>query len=629
MIDVEPLIVSGLDRLVPLPGGERADWQDVLGRAGVRRRRLRLSRRLSVALAALAAAAVVVAATPVGSAIVQGIGDFSAWLTGHPGTPASSSEQQAFQRSQRSWLAFPKGTELRHLIQTTVQGSTYTLEGFRARDELCVRLTVMGKARGGPLTSCAPLSELRARREPALVVFVDYGFGPIYGRHVHIGPDTYTPVRADVTAGIVADGVKALELAGDGGRREQAIVASDSFVSVVTNPKVGYRTRHVWATADGRRIPIPFAQAPFDTWRSPPTSTLKPQGPARVQRNVSGGRIGWLERREQRGAPVPTKIDRFYARLGKVVFERLLTPDPTSLMRVIVTVQVGGELGAPPGFPRSKASHVCTWLVAGGAVGGGCSPEDALFPRQPFSAGESVLLGSDQYATIDGLASDDVARLELFMATGERIPVPLRDNAFLVQAARPKYPARLVAYDRQGRVIGVQTFQEPLTNTGPRPVPNARWRTLIRATSGPMHARLMIASKVGGGTCYAFRWGINGSGSSGCLPKKWVGPPIQVYFNEPQVLHRGPSVFLAGQVRPNIVRVDVHFPDGKVLTLKPNKGFVLVAVPVKYAQAAHNGSYGLGFDRTGKQVARGNLGSSYSVTRKGLPIAPIIEAREL
>jgi hypothetical protein len=617
MIDVEPLIVSGLDRLVPLPGGERADWEDVLARAGVRRRRRRLTRRrLVVALAALAAAAVVVAATPVGSAIVQGIGDFSAWLTGHPGTPASSSEQQAFERSQRSWLAFPKGTELRRLIETTVQGSTYTLDGFRARDELCLRLTVTGKAHGEPLQSCAPRAELRARKEPALVVFVDYGFGPIRGRHVHIGPDTYTPVRADVTAGIVADGVKAVELAGDGGRRRRAIVGANSFLSVAANPKVGYRTRHVWATADGRRIPIPFAQAPFDTWRSPPSSILKPQGPSRVERKVTGGRIGWLERREQRGATVPATLDRFYARLGKVVFERLLTPDPTSLMRVIVTVQVGGQLSAPPGFPRSKAPHVCTWLVAGGTVGGGCNPENDLFPRQPFSAGESVLLGSDQYATIDGLASDDVARLELFLGTGERIPVPLRDGAFLVQAARPKYPARLVAYDRQGRVVGIQTFQEPLSNTGPRPVPNAHWRTLIRATSGPMHARLMIAPQVGGGTCYAFRWGVNGGGSSGCVPRKWMGPPIQVYFNEPQVLHRGPSVFLAGQVRPDIVRIDVHLPGRRVLTIKPKQGFVLVAVPVKYARAAHNGTYALGFDRAGKQVARGSLGGSYSVTRK-------------
>jgi hypothetical protein len=41
VIDVEPLIVAGLDRLVPLPSGQRADWQDVLQRAGETRRRRR------------------------------------------------------------------------------------------------------------------------------------------------------------------------------------------------------------------------------------------------------------------------------------------------------------------------------------------------------------------------------------------------------------------------------------------------------------------------------------------------------------------------------------------------------------------------------------------------------------
>jgi hypothetical protein len=45
VIDPEPLIVAGLDRLVPLPSGARADWQDVLQRAGeARRRRLGIPR---------------------------------------------------------------------------------------------------------------------------------------------------------------------------------------------------------------------------------------------------------------------------------------------------------------------------------------------------------------------------------------------------------------------------------------------------------------------------------------------------------------------------------------------------------------------------------------------------------
>jgi hypothetical protein len=64
MIDVEPLIVSELDALLPLPDGGRADWQDVVRRAGLDRRRLLSSRRKSLALVLLAVAAIVFLVAP-------------------------------------------------------------------------------------------------------------------------------------------------------------------------------------------------------------------------------------------------------------------------------------------------------------------------------------------------------------------------------------------------------------------------------------------------------------------------------------------------------------------------------------------------------------------------------------
>ena len=36
MIDVEPLIISELELMLPLPPGDRADWGDVMRRAGFR-----------------------------------------------------------------------------------------------------------------------------------------------------------------------------------------------------------------------------------------------------------------------------------------------------------------------------------------------------------------------------------------------------------------------------------------------------------------------------------------------------------------------------------------------------------------------------------------------------------------
>ncbi len=53
MNDVEPLIVSELERMLPLPSGGRADWTEVLHRAGIAAaaKRRRVSRRTVLALA--------------------------------------------------------------------------------------------------------------------------------------------------------------------------------------------------------------------------------------------------------------------------------------------------------------------------------------------------------------------------------------------------------------------------------------------------------------------------------------------------------------------------------------------------------------------------------------------------
>jgi hypothetical protein len=82
MIDMEPLIISGLEQMVPLPDGRRADWGDVLRRAGYTpaRRSWR-----PVLVAAVIVAGIVV----VGVAIAAGFGAFNGIsATQHPQTPA-------------------------------------------------------------------------------------------------------------------------------------------------------------------------------------------------------------------------------------------------------------------------------------------------------------------------------------------------------------------------------------------------------------------------------------------------------------------------------------------------------------------------------------------------------------
>lgn len=88
MIDVEPLIVSELGRMLPLPNGGRADWSDVLRRAASvsARRRWR-----PVLVAAVAVAALV----GVGVAIAAGVGVFNGISAAqHPQTPADRLDPQ-------------------------------------------------------------------------------------------------------------------------------------------------------------------------------------------------------------------------------------------------------------------------------------------------------------------------------------------------------------------------------------------------------------------------------------------------------------------------------------------------------------------------------------------------------
>lgn len=76
MIDVEALIVSELERMLPLPDGGRADWSDVLRRAGFMspRRRWR-----TVLVAAVAVAALI----GVGLAIAASVGVFQGIKAAH------------------------------------------------------------------------------------------------------------------------------------------------------------------------------------------------------------------------------------------------------------------------------------------------------------------------------------------------------------------------------------------------------------------------------------------------------------------------------------------------------------------------------------------------------------------
>jgi hypothetical protein len=562
MGDVETLVRDELDRLLPLPDEIGSDWNAVLRRLDEPSRRPSRRRHIGVvALAALVAVAVA-GVTPVRSAVARGVGDFSAWLAGVPGDPVSEEEQRRFEEAnERSWGRFPDGPRLRRLITSRAAGATFDLLGFRTGESLCLRLVARG-VDGPPATSCAPLRELRSASAPALVLLTDHSFGESEPPKDAL-PGAYAAPAALATFGIVADGVDGILLHADDGDH-RAVIDANAFLYVGSHPEPGTRVRRVSALTDeGSRVSVPIAQAPygFDAGFAP---LGKAYGPGRVERRVSAGSIGWIERRELRGAALPDTLSDFSI-LDRFEFARVLTPDPTSHMRMVVAI------GQPPGHRRGATDkHICVFLIGDGGAGGGCdpNPEDP-FPRGPVKVGVSVSGGGNQYATVSGLAADEVARIDLFLATRERVAVPLRDNVFLVQAARTNFPVRLVAYDENARIISVETIDSALGERGPRAVPGKQRVRLV--VEGPRGAKavLRVGPSTDGGRCWSINYS-DGSGGGGCPPKSYRGPVLDAALQP-----AGRDVFVEVEVREEVALVVIEPVDGPAIRLRPVDGFVI------------------------------------------------------
>jgi hypothetical protein len=561
MFDVDPRVRDELERLRPLPDESGAEWNAVLRRldAPPRRRPRRLVVALALAVAAIGAAAI----SPVGGAVARGVGDFSAWLAGVPGDPASEEEQRSFEEANAlSWARFPGGAQLRRLITTRAAGATFELFGFRSGESLCLRLVARGIA-GMPATSCAPLRELRSASAPALVLMTDHSFGEGNVPEDAV-PGTYARSAATATFGIVADGVTQVVLHADDGDH-RARVESNAFLSVVSHPEPGTRVRRATAlSSGGQLVEVPLAQAPFgfEVGSAPLGEAF---GPTRVERRVVGGTIGWVERREERGEALSGELGRMQEALGRFEFARVLTPDPTTHMRIAVTV---GEVPVHrPG--RRGEKHLCVFLIGEGA-GGGCGPYPGrLFSDSPVRVGISVSHGGNQYATLSGLASDEVARIDLFLASRERVAVPLRDNVFLIEAARTKFPVRLVAYDDDGQIISVETLESALGEGGPTAI-RGKQRIAMKV-EGPYGATavLRVGPSTDGGRCWRISYS-DGSDGGGCPPKSYRGPVLDA------ALHPAwGDVFVEVEVRDEVAQVVIDPAWGETVRLRPVEGFVI------------------------------------------------------
>ena len=571
-LDFSPAVAALLDHYTP-PPEIGPDWETIHTRS-VRTSRRSVRGRLVPLVAAVAAIVLALAiVTPLGGAVRQRLGDFTAWLQGTPGEPVSEEEQRAFDQANATWGSFPGSPQLRQLADVEAGGADYRLLGFRSEGSLCLRIVARGTTRGSTLM-CAPVSDLRNDDAPARVLVADWGVGR-GTKTEQIGFDTVRSAGAQVTAGIAADGVEAVELVDDQGRH-RVPTQSNAFIYVAVEPEVGQRVTEVQARLeDDRLVEIPLAVSPFGIGGGfgGRNAAGEPGGPAKVERNVVGGRIGWLDRRENRGEPLK---DLFAGRPtpgGEVVFGRLLTPDPSSSKRVAIVEQQGSHLARPGDAPRKM---ICAYVVTRGGTGGGCNPAEDLFPRSSFSFGWSRIGGGDQFATFAGMASDEVARLEAFTATGNAIPVPLADNSYLIEIAIARFPVKLVAYDSQNRVIGIErTPREEVTGrvVGPPIVEKS-----IEIADGG--ATLRAHHTEDGGQC----WFVRGTGAlrmntGGCTPRDWQKAPVRV----------GPigatPLIAVGRARSDVARIVFRFDNGSEASFSPDdEGYVLQPFPESLRQ---------------------------------------------
>ena len=595
MIDVEQVLRDELDRLTPVPGP--ADWSEVLALAG--HSRARAGQRWAVAIGAFAAiAGVIVAvavATPLGAAIAHDLGGFSAWISGEPGTPAPKPAQQAFARANaRSWHGFPTGTQLRQLVTVTnpKTGRRIQLFGFRSGDTLCIRLVVTGAS----TQSCAPLAELRQAGAPVRVVLIDQPFGKGTKRRVWYGIDRIGAPALQVTAGIVADGVKDVVVQDNSGRHTVA-AAANAFLYVAFDPDVAQRVSKIWAQTATGLIPVPFAPSPFGFFPGPGGTTQHPvPGPTEVQRHVSGGTIGWLDKHK----PIGQSLDILHGANGRlvrrhVVFGRIITPDPGSPTRIALTLSASHNGGRPTGL--------CTWIVTSdNGVGGGCAVRATLFSKGPLAGGIGGGSGSGEFETYTGLASNDVHRVVAFLANGQTQPVALTDNVYLAEIARSKLPARLVAYDTAGRIIGIAPILYGFGGrVGQNPGGPARGKArelLHRVSPTGATAELLVGKSTSGGECVYVRHYLNKHESGvtvSCAPATWQGSPIQLGGGG------APGIWM-GRVRADVTTVELRFADGAQATIKPTDGYILYIAPNTHLADGHALSTATARNSAGKVI---------------------------
>jgi hypothetical protein len=433
---------SALARLAPHVDDVPA-WDDVVRRAGTGSR---LRWRLAVVAVAMLLAAGVVAGALAGGLLTGAFHGLSSWIGSAPGGRAPAEEQRLLrEENARAAAPVPADTELGLLTSKALDGVRFDLLGFRDRESLCLRLrSSAGQAEPIIKASADCVSEQ---------LLVDLG-KPLA---VIAAADPFPRPRSGLQAlyGLAADRVSAVELRSEGGIH-RVPVTNNAFLYLYRGESPRLSHNRLEYESD-----VPFKAVALDAndnvlgavtimslkrgYPADPSPSELP-GPAAVERGSAPLRVGWLDRGENRGEPYEWPTN------GEVTEGlpqmRMFQPSPITSMQVLVSGP--RNLGLP-----NETGYCLTnvWPLSPRPTGFMCAsthPSGAILlataTAVPFDA---------QFPIYYGLVADDVASLELFLSNRARESIPIVDNVFALQAAAAD-PAKLVAYDRDHRVLGVR-----------------------------------------------------------------------------------------------------------------------------------------------------------------------------
>ncbi|HEX6680888.1 MAG TPA: hypothetical protein VF063_09605 [Gaiellaceae bacterium] len=385
-----------------------SDWSDVLRRKQPRPVTHRRAVLLGVALAAVIA--VVALATPLGAAIVHRVGDFSAWLTGEPGSPASKQEQRAFDRANaRSWL------------------------GFRWLDRR--------EARGQPL-DVLPGRDRRLVERHA-----------VFGRVV--APDPSLPIRFALTLSTSRHGGKAIGLCSwlvrAGGMAGGCAVRADLFAKVPFTADMSLVSSDEFETvsglasddvsrievffAKGPSLPVPLADNAFVV------AVPRARMPFRLVAYDSDDRVIGIST-----PPTGQKGPSPAAGRARPLLHAVSSDGATAELSIGRSTSGGSCM-----YVRYKTDRAT-------GVSEGC--------REPTRSGPALQLGSMSFPTqfLMGRVRTDVEKIEVRFADGARVTIePTRGFVLYgVPASHVRAGHELigaVARDGDGRKIGSQSFR--------------------------------------------------------------------------------------------------------------------------------------------------------------------------